>query len=60
MTAPVNGTDERLDVLIALVELLLAEKRAANASATAQNAGEQVLAELRAATPATPAKRARK
>lgn len=33
MTAPVNGTDERLDVLIALVEMLLAELRQACAAA---------------------------
>lgn len=37
MTAPVNGTDERLDVLIALCEHLLAELRHANAL---QGAGE--------------------
>lgn len=37
MTAPVNGTDERLDVLIVLFEQLLAELRQGNAL---QGAGE--------------------
>lgn len=44
MTAPVNGTDERLDVLITLCEQILAELRAANASTvvdvTAHSTGE--------------------
>ena len=33
MTAPVNGTDERLDVLIALLRELIAKLRQANAAA---------------------------
>lgn len=44
MTAPVNGTDERLDVLIALLHEILAELRQANAvtvvDVTAHSTGE--------------------
>jgi len=43
MTAPVNGTDERLDVIAALLSEILAELRQANAPTTinATDTGEK-------------------